>query len=1019
MSIFKSSFRPGIITQIKKREEAIGGSIRTPQTIQYYNARNSWIRMTSGVNVGSDDGALAKNGVLLAGNIKFGSSLKSGIGNTNDSSYSTNSPGGKLHRLGIRPMPGIISLEVKSKSAYGSLREAIISFQCWDIRQLEELEKLYMRPGFTVMVEWGWMPYLDNNGALKNDSANRFNNNVLKGGVSKEQIWTEIFDESKDGNYDAVYGFVRNFSWSARPDGGYDCTTTLITMGEVAESLKINYGAFDSSIKIRERGLFGTTTSSLPTIWKLPVLGIPFPAFATGGESNVVQNAYSENIVAGICAELYTYAVKDPTLAPIPILFKDTIKSTSTKAVYYDLAKIELKINNFSKQGPSITDGSTQVYILLSDFLYILGVHVLLADQNNPITEISTYAADDDYDFTKNGDPLLCLADRHQISTNPYVCLIKNNAYEDPEKYLKIKKLNVKGLLENQYPALKKYYLNITDPNVDPNVGEFGTIGNIYVNLDYIYSLSISGELGDKDKNEKNDINLYDFIKGMMDGINASIGNVANFDIHIDGTDSIARIIDIHYVEKKTRKEAYAEVERNKIQIGNTKSIVRNYRLESMIFPEQMTMIAIGAQAEGGALATNTNTLVDYNKNLTDRIVTKRIAPVTIAGGEVTTFVDRLEEVQANYAILSELFLELVPSWWDFGVGDYDIEQAARYSNALKDIISFFSTYTQNDNSNRDILPTKLSLEMDGIGGMIIGNMFSINEDAIPEGYKGGNTGVKTGYLVTGLAHSLRDNDWVTTVDAQFVVLDSPQTNRIKWDEIPILDAADFIRGTAAASNTTTPPPPAAAYASLWEFQLPLVFANAGDTITINTLLNKAKAKINGEVVVANIPPTPHEGLDLLGKLNDQILAVQGGIVVFSGVQTTKGQTSLPKNGVSNETLDGWGYYTILKHDITKGGTTKTFYSLYGHMVAGSQNFQTGEIVPKNTVVGKVGSTGRSTGAHLHFELGEALKDNTVGKILDPIDWLPFFEDPANPGRGFIPSTATIQPRTTYTYKKS
>ena len=34
-------------------------------------------------------------------------------------------------------------------------------------------------------------------------------------------------------------------------------------------------------------------------------------------------------------------------------------------------------------------------------------------------------------------------------------------------------------------------------------------------------------------------------------------------------------------------------------------------------------------------------------------------------------------------------------------------------------------------------------------------------------------------------------------------------------------------------------------------------------------------------------------------------------------------------------------------------------------------------------------------------------------------DWLPFFEDPANPGRGFIPSTATIQPRTTYTYKKS
>jgi murein DD-endopeptidase MepM/ murein hydrolase activator NlpD len=677
------------------------------------------------------------------------------------------------------------------------------------------------------------------------------------------------------------------------------------------------------------------------------------------------------------------------------------------------LAKIKLEINNFPKQGPSITTGDTQVYILLSDFLYILSAHVLLADQENPITEISTYAADNDYDFSFYGDPLLCLADRHQISTNPYVCLIKNKAYEKPEDYLKIKNLNVKGLLTNQYPALSKYYLDITNKDVDPNDNELGTIGNIYVNLDYIYSLSISGELGDKDKNEKNDINLYDFIKGMMDGINASIGNVANFDIHIDPIDSIARIIDVHYVEKKTRKDAYADIQNNKIQIGNTKSIVRNYRLESMIFPEQMTMIAIGAQVQGGALATNTNTLIDYNKNLTDRIVTQRIAPVTIAGGVVTTFEDRLDEVQANYAILSELFLELIPDWWDFGVGDYDIEQAARYSNALKDIISFFSTYTQNDNSNRDILPTRLSLEMDGIGGMIIGNMFSVNEDAIPEGYKGGATGVKTGYLVTGLAHSLRDNDWATTVDAQFVVLDSPQTNRIPWSDIPVLDAADFIRGTAASSNPTSPPPPAAAYASSWNFQLPLVFTTAGDTITITSLLNRATAKTKGNPVVV---VRRHEGIDLVGKLNDRILAVQYGTVIFSGVQRAGGgQTELPKNGISTETLGGWGYYMILKHELTSGGTTKIFYSLYGHMVAGSQSFQKGEIIAKNTVIGKVGSTGDSGGPHLHFELGETLNGNTVGGILDPIDWLPFFEDPANPGRGFIPATATIIPGTTYT----
>ena len=62
------------------------------------------------------------------------------------------------NRLGLRPMPGITNMDIKSKSAYGSLREAVVNFQCWDIHQLEELELLYMRPGYTVLVEWRWSP---------------------------------------------------------------------------------------------------------------------------------------------------------------------------------------------------------------------------------------------------------------------------------------------------------------------------------------------------------------------------------------------------------------------------------------------------------------------------------------------------------------------------------------------------------------------------------------------------------------------------------------------------------------------------------------------------------------------------------------------------------------------------------------------------------------------------------------------------------------------------------------------
>jgi hypothetical protein len=251
MSIFKETFKDGVKNQITARQEAILN--RTPSSIQYFNSRNAWIRMTSAVDVGGDKGKLAKEYTLLGGTLND-KKLRSGIGSGNQA-YSTKTPGGVINRLGIRPMPGITSIDVKSKAAYGSLREVTVNFQCWDIRQLEELELLYMRPGYSVLIEWGWAPYLNNDKTLGTNI--QFVDDVLNGGKSKEEIWKTIFTKaSTDGNYEAIYGFIKNYSWKARPDGGYDCTTNIITMGEIIESLKVNYGAFDSK-DLTKKGLFG------------------------------------------------------------------------------------------------------------------------------------------------------------------------------------------------------------------------------------------------------------------------------------------------------------------------------------------------------------------------------------------------------------------------------------------------------------------------------------------------------------------------------------------------------------------------------------------------------------------------------------------------------------------------------------------------------------------------------------------------------------------------------------------
>ncbi len=242
MSIFKDTFTQEVQDQLKVRQNAIFN--RTPQSIQYYNSRNSWIRMTSSVNVaGSNE--LAKKYVLLGGTLNESNKLRSGVGKGIEA-YSTTTPGGGTNYRGIKPMPGITGLDIKSKSAYGSLREVTVNFQCWDIRQLEDLELLYMRPGYTVLVEWGWLPYLTTDKDGKTQlvtSIPQFYDILDKQSTDRTIIFKELFDKSKKsgGNYDAMYGYIKNYQWSARPDGGYDCQTSVITTGEIIESLKVNY----------------------------------------------------------------------------------------------------------------------------------------------------------------------------------------------------------------------------------------------------------------------------------------------------------------------------------------------------------------------------------------------------------------------------------------------------------------------------------------------------------------------------------------------------------------------------------------------------------------------------------------------------------------------------------------------------------------------------------------------------------------------------------------------------------
>ena len=145
---------------------------------------------------------------------------------------------------GIVPMPGIIDVGIKTKSAYGSLREGKVKFVCHNLRQLEVLEMLYMRPGYPILLEWAWNPFINNKGERISDFSYVSDMNEFwdSSRVTQEMINHKVLEkrEESSGNYDALLGFVKNFTYTSRDDGGYDCSTEILGMGEVLDGIKSN-----------------------------------------------------------------------------------------------------------------------------------------------------------------------------------------------------------------------------------------------------------------------------------------------------------------------------------------------------------------------------------------------------------------------------------------------------------------------------------------------------------------------------------------------------------------------------------------------------------------------------------------------------------------------------------------------------------------------------------------------------------------------------------------------------------
>ena len=105
-------------------------------------------------------------------------------------------------------------------------------------------------------------------------------------------------------------------------------------------------------------------------------------------------------------------------------------------------------------------------------------------------------------------------------------------------------------------------------------------------------------------------------------------------------------------------------------------------------------------------------------------------------------------------------------------------------------------------------------------------------------------------------------------------------------------------------------------------------------------------------------PATNHFGIDIAGALGDPIYAADNGVIVYAG-------------------WNNWGYGNVVVIDHDGGWQT-----LYAHMSV--MNVGCGQSVYQGDVIGYFGSTGNSSGPHLHFEM----LNESYGKV-NPWNFLP------------------------------
>jgi hypothetical protein len=744
--------------QIEARQKKLGATQRTNKDLTWLSSKTAFLRLSSATNVSPtianalgypnyDGDKLAKSMILYGGaitidntsTIKGGASnFRQGIGNPGDGNIGNYAYEYDPIQKGYRPTPGLQGAEIGFYNR-GSLSKVQIKIKAFSVNQLQLLDVLYLRVGYTLLLEWGHNIYLDNKGNIQNRLKDFNTKPFEKIFDGKEHDQFEMLDSIKSereiacGNYDAFYGKVTNFSWTLLADGTYDITVNCISLGDVIESLRVNQSIDLVSVN-NTSPLVLSQNSNQITNFEFPKLS---------------KLAPSRDEIARSSVHLWIEGLKS-TL--------DKSSSNSQGNLYQKFEKLPESVisggtvNNWLLK-ISNNDQEQHYYVKLGFILKFIEENLLFYSKPN---NTKTPYFKIDYNFDNN----YFLRTSSQISADPRVCLVLPMKYEYSTGGDAWNFLNYLQLPDNQLQVIDNPYI--------------GKLMHIHVNLRYIESImdeAISNPEGTK---------LFDFIKKILEGINNSLGGINKLSPIYDSLSNTLKILEEAPLQYAGIRGA------QKISKFRTRgvlpdiegSFLYDVNFNVNISNNFATMAAIGAQANQNSILENSTALSAMNVGLTDRVIVDKLdnlsfsIPPSQPTGSSQLLITTFEQLQK---IGGEIYANL--KWTDTSIGNL--------TELNKQYQEYETVQLAKDNiiPAPFFLPFHLDITMEGLSGMRNYERFNITDEFLPDTYRDGNrfNGAKAlvNFLITGLSHTISDNKWVTKINSLTVPAE-PDPNNIK-----------------------------------------------------------------------------------------------------------------------------------------------------------------------------------------------------------------------------------------------